>query len=131
MSDVTQQGYQQQNLVVEAAFSALIVKMSRDMNFLGIIAIIGGAISCITIIGAAIGIPVIFAGMRLRESSDAFKSYSYNNDPMFLHQAIEKQSRFFFIYKVLILIYLVLIGLYILIIIIVFLVAGTAFLRSY
>lgn len=131
MPDGTQQGYQQQNLVVEAAFSALIVKMSKDMNFLGIMAIIGGAISCITIVGAALGIPVIFAGMRLRESSDAFKNYSYNNDPVFLHQAIEKQSRFFFIYKVLILIYLAIIALYILVIIIVFLVAGTAFVSSY
>ncbi|MBI5323773.1 MAG: DUF5362 domain-containing protein [Ignavibacteriae bacterium] len=131
MSDVTQQNYQTQNLAVEAAFSALIVKMSKDMSFLGIVAIVGGALACLSIIGAAFGIPVIFAGMRLRESADAFKNYSYNNDPMMLHQAIEKQSRYFFIYKVLVIIYLALVGIYLIVLLIIILAAGTAIVNNY
>jgi len=131
MSDVMDQNYQPQNLAIESAFKAIIVKMSKDMSFLGIISIIGGAIACLSIVGAAIGIPVIFAGIRLRESADAFKNYSYNNDIMFLHQAIEKQSRYFFIYKVLTIIYLVLLGLYILVILLILIFVGSSFLRSY
>jgi len=131
MSDVMDQNFQPQNLAIESAFKAIIVKMSKDMSFLGIISIIGGAIACLSIVGAAIGIPVIFAGIRLRESADAFKNYSYNNDIMFLHQAIEKQSRYFFIYKVLTIIYLVLLGLYILVILLILIFVGSSFLRSY
>lgn len=131
MSDVTEQNYQPQNLAIESAFKALIDKMSKDMSFLGIMSIIGGSIACLSIIGAAFGIPVIFAGIRLRESADAFKNYSYNNDPMFLHQAIEKQSRYFFIYKVITIIYLVLIGLYLLVIILLLIFAGSFFVKNY
>ena len=131
MSDVTEQNYQPQNLVIEAAFKALIDRMSKDMSFLGIMSIIGGALVSLSIVGAALGIPVIFAGIRLRESADAFKNYSYNNDPMFSHQAIEKQSRYFFIYKVITIIYLVLVGIYLLLMIILLIFAGSIFVRNY
>jgi hypothetical protein len=102
--------------------------MSKDMKFLGIFLIISGALSCLFIIYAVIGIPFIFAGIRLRESADAFKNYSYNNDPIFLHQAIEKQSRYFFIFKVLAIIDLILIGIVILIFILAFAITGSTFL---
>ena len=46
----------------------IVHRMSGDMKFLGIFTIIMGSLSCITIIGAIIGIPYIIAGMRLKES---------------------------------------------------------------
>ncbi len=131
MSDSTEQNYQPQNTMIEAAFNALIIKMSKDMNFLGIFLIIGGAFSCLFIIYAVVGIPAIFAGIRLRESAESFKNYSYNNDLIYLHQAIEKQSRYFFIYKILAIVYLVLISIAILIFIIVILAGSTAIINNY
>ncbi|MGA2297004.1 MAG: DUF5362 domain-containing protein [FCB group bacterium] len=106
-------------------FHFLILKMSKDMHFLGIIAIIYGIMSCLTIIGAAIGIPYIFAGMRLKESAEAFKNYVNINDQNILQQALEKQERFFYIMKILTIIGLVILGLYIIFIIAMIFVAGT------
>jgi Family of unknown function (DUF5362) len=83
-------------------------KMTGDMNFVGIFYIIIGALYSITIVGALIGIPLIISGLRLRESSDSFKSYLSSNDQNMLVNALEKQGRFFFIQKVLIIIAIVL-----------------------
>jgi hypothetical protein len=122
-------GAQPQSISFDAPFQALIMKMSKDMSFLGIIAVIAGALDCLTIIGAAIGIPVIFAGIRLRESADAFRSYALNQDTYFLHHAIERQERYFFIWKVLAIVGICLVALYIIFIIIFVIVAGTTFLK--
>ncbi len=122
-------GSQLQDMNFDAPFQALIVKMSKDMSFIGIIAVIMGALDCITIIGAAIGIPVIFAGIRLRESAEAFRNYALNRDTYFLHHAIERQERYFFIWKVLAIVGICLAALYIIFIIIFAVVAGTTFLK--
>jgi hypothetical protein len=45
-------------------------RMVRDMNFVGIFAIIYGILACLTIIGMIFGIPYIFIGMRLREAAN-------------------------------------------------------------
>ena len=108
----------------------VISKMASDMNFLGIVIIIMGAINCLTIIAAPIGVPIIFAGIRLRESCEFFRNYMMNNDQLTLQQALEKLSRFFFIYKVLTIIYLAFMALYIVVILIIILVGGFSFLNS-
>lgn len=96
------------------AFRQILSSMCKDMQFLGILSIIAGALNCLSIIGAIIGVPIIFTGLRLRESSDAFQAYATTNDENALQKAIERLSRFFYIYKILAIIYLVLIGLMIL-----------------
>ncbi|MCK5739830.1 DUF5362 domain-containing protein [bacterium] len=93
-------------------------KMSGDMRFVGMISIIYGALSSITIIGAVFGIPMIFAGLRLREAADYFTNFSKNSDPILLQNAFERQSRFFNIIKVLIIISLIFFVAYILVMII-------------
>lgn len=103
----------------------VILNMSKDMNFLGIMSIIYGALNCLTIIGAAIGIPVIFAGIRLREASEAFRAYADSNDMLVLERALERQSRVFYIYKIITIISLVLMALYILFIIGLLIFAGS------
>lgn len=92
-------------------------KMSGDMRFVGIISIIYGALSSLTIIGAVFGIPMIFAGLRLREAADFFTNFSKNSDPILLQNAFERQSRFFNIIKVLIIISLIFLVAYILVIV--------------
>lgn len=99
-------------------FPVMVSKMGSDMKFVGLFHIIYGALNCLTIIGAIIGVPFIIAGLRLRESGDSFSDYLRSNNLHILEAALERTSRFVSIYKVLIIIYLVLIGLGILFLII-------------
>jgi hypothetical protein len=92
-------------------------KMTGDMKFVGIFYIIFGAIYCLTIIGALIGVPLIICGLRIRESADAYSGYVSSNDTNMLERAFERQGSFFFIQKVLLIIGLVLMVLYIIMII--------------
>ncbi len=104
----------------------VIVKMARDMKFMAIWTIIGGSISCIYIISAVIGIPIIIAGIRLKDAADLFKSYLVTRDPGTLQMAFEKQWRYFYINKVIILVYLGIVALGLIILIIILLVGGLA-----
>lgn len=88
-------------------------KMTGDMRFVGIFYIIMGALYCLSIIGAVVGIPLIICGLRLRESADAYSSYLGSSDSNMLERAFERQGSFFFIQKVLMIIALILIVLYI------------------
>ncbi len=96
----------------------IIKKMNSDIRFLGMFYIIYGAITCIGIITALIGVPYIIMGMRLRESADSFARYNELGDDMDLNMALEKQQRFYFINKILILIGLAFLLLYIILIIV-------------
>ena len=69
-----------QAATVSPAFHMIVHKMAGDMNFVGIFYIIIGAIECLTIIGAIVGIPLIISGLRLRESADSFKGYLISGD---------------------------------------------------
>lgn len=101
---------------VSTSMHFTINKMKGDMGFVGIFYIIMGAIYSISIVGAPFGIPMIISGLRLRESADSFTGYLTSNDSRMLEIALEKQGRFFFIQKVLIIITLILIALYIILI---------------
>jgi hypothetical protein len=79
-------------------------KLSRDMKFLGWVYIIGGALYCLTIIGAVFGVPVLISGMRLKDAGESFASYGHQPSAATLRHALEQQAKFFFIQKVLILI---------------------------
>jgi hypothetical protein len=91
--------------------------MSGDMRFVGLFYIILGALYCISIVGAIIGVPFIICGLRLRESADSYMAYTGSQDSVMLERAFEKQGSFFFIQKVLVIISLVFIALYIIFII--------------
>jgi len=88
-------------------------KMTNDMKFVGLFTIIYGALSCISIIGAIIGVPLIIAGLRLRESADAFVAYLSAKEENTLIKGFDLQGKFFFIHKVIIIITLILFALYI------------------
>lgn len=98
---------------ISPGFHITVSKMAGDMNFVGIFYIIIGAIECLTIIGAIIGIPLVICGLRLRESSDSFKGYLASGESFMLERALERESRFFFIQKVLLIIGIALFILYI------------------
>jgi len=116
-----------QAATISPVFHITVNKMAGDMSFVGIFYIIIGAIECLTIIGAVIGIPLIISGLRLRESSDSFKMYLNSGDSMMLERALERESRFFFIQKVFLIISIALFVLYI----VFFIVFGLTMLNSF
>jgi hypothetical protein len=99
-------------------FNMMLAKMGSDMKFVGLFHIIYGALNCLTIIGAVIGVPFIIAGLRLRESADSFSTYLKTNNVKILESALERTSKFIYMHKILIIIYLAMIGLGILFLII-------------
>ncbi len=115
-----------QPVTISPNFHYTVNRMAGDMLFVGIFYIIIGAIECITIIGAIVGIPIIICGLRLRESADSFRGYLTTGDSFMLERALERESRFFFIQKVFLIISLVLFVLYI----IFFIVFGLSILHS-
>lgn len=96
-------------------FGMLFTKMTSDMKFVGIFTIIYGGLTCLSIIGAIIGIPLIFAGIRLREAADEYTRFQATNDNVALKRAFELQGKFFNIVKILIIVSLVLTVIYIII----------------
>ncbi len=111
------QAQQPDATITDINISETIRKMNSDMNFVGIFTIIYGVLNCLTIIGAVIGVPLIFAGMRLRDASLEFERYLQTNDVTAIYSGFEKQRRAFFIQKVLIIISIIFIILYVVFII--------------
>jgi hypothetical protein len=101
----------------QTSMSENIPKMAQYMKFIGILEIIGGVLYCLTIIGALIGVPVIFMGIRLREAADGFTKYLSSDSKEDLNYALDRQTRSFFIQFILAIISLVLLGIYIIVII--------------
>ena len=98
---------------VSPALHITVSKMAGDMNFVGLFYVIIGAIEFLTIIGSIVGIPLIICGLRLRESADSFKGYLTSGDSFMLERALEREGRFFFIQKVLMIITIAFFVLYI------------------
>ena len=101
----------------QASLSTNLPNLAKYMRFVGLLAMIGGVLYCLTIIGAIIGIPVYIMGKRLRESADAFTSYNASSSGKDLEVAIERQTRAFFIQYVLAIIGLVIMAIYIVVLI--------------
>ena len=90
-----------------------ITLMSKDMRFVGVFTIVYGVLNCLTIIGAIVGVPLIFMGIRLRESADHYDYYNSTGDLLALQNAIDKQYKYFNIQKIIIIVSLIFIVLYI------------------
>lgn len=97
---------------VSPFFKSTIEKMNSDMRFVGVFAIVIGGLYTVTIIGAIMGVPLIFIGIRLREATENFDMYSRTDDKVMLERAFEKQQRAFYIQKILIIVYIVFMALY-------------------
>ncbi|PKL84244.1 MAG: hypothetical protein CVV24_00775 [Ignavibacteriae bacterium HGW-Ignavibacteriae-3] len=98
-----------QSIKPPTMFQIYFDKMIRDMRFVGMFAIIYGAITCLSIIGAIIGVPVIFIGMRIREAADQFSIFKSTNNAAALRAGFELQGKYFNILKILIIIQIALI----------------------
>jgi len=97
--------------------------MVGDMRFVGIFTLIYGAFTCLGIITAIVGVPVIIMGLRLREAAEQFERYARSGDSNALSAALERQASYFKIQKIFLLIAL---GFMVLYFIVIFFVIGAA-----
>jgi len=89
-------------------FHIMFDKMTKDIHFVGTFTIIYGIITCLSIIGALLGVPLILAGLRMRESADHFSFFKMTNNPASMKTGFEFQGKYFNIFKILIIVGLVL-----------------------
>lgn len=94
-------------------FGMLFTKMTSDMKFVGMFTIVYGVLTSLSIIGAIIGVPLIFAGLRIREAADEFNAFRLTNDNNSLKRGFEFQGKYFYIQKIIIIVGLILTALYI------------------
>ncbi len=73
----------------------IIDSLSGWMKFIGIYTIVVGAISCIGIITAAFGIPMIFSGIGLTNASKSLKSYNDYNNQFTLNEFFTYLNKYF------------------------------------
>ena len=83
-----------------------------DMRFMGWVTLVYGVLTCLTIIGAVFGVPVIIAAHRFIEGVNRFELYRQDGSPAELRTGFHELGRSFRILKVITLIYLVLTVLY-------------------
>lgn len=71
--------------------------MSSWLKFLGIVTIIGGALSAVSIVGILVAWLPIWLGVLLYQAGDRAQSAKYSNDLNYLVQMIEKLKTYFVI----------------------------------
>lgn len=101
-------------------FRSIFEKMVKDMKFVGLVTLIYGVLLSLTIIGAVVGLPTIFIGIRIRESANQFAIFKSTNNASALKAGFDYQSKYFRLIKILIIIGLVLTAIYIVLIIVFF-----------
>ena len=89
-------------------FNPIIDSLSGWMKFIGIYTIVIGAITCIGIITAAIGVPLIFAGIALTQGSKSIKTYKNYNSPFVLNEVFISFHKYFKIQGILTIISIIL-----------------------
>ncbi|PYG87586.1 hypothetical protein LY28_01955 [Ruminiclostridium sufflavum DSM 19573] len=84
-------GYQQTAFFM----NSIIDSLSGWMRFMGICTFICGILSCLGIITAVIGVPLIFAGIALQKSSKSLKAYKQYNNSYMLNEVFISMNKYF------------------------------------
>lgn len=92
--------------------NSIIDSLSGWMKFIGIYTIISGALTCLGIITAAIGVPLILAGIALTKGSKSIKNYKQYNSPYILNELFTSMNKYFKIQGILTIIGIVIMILY-------------------
>ena len=92
--------------------NSIIDSLSGWMKFIGIYTIISGALTCLGIITAAIGVPLILAGIALTKGSKSIKNYKQYNSPYILNEVFSSMNKYFKIQGILTIIGIVILVIY-------------------
>ena len=85
----------QQNQFVSSQFDPNYISLTRWAGFVGIINIISGIISCITVVGIPSGIILILLGVRLNSFKNEFSLYINTNNEYGLKRALYNLKTYF------------------------------------
>ncbi len=102
-------------------------KTLGDMKFMGVAGMVYGILTCLSIVGAIMGIPIIIASNRFLEAIKIFEQYRISNRPEDLASAFQELGRSFRLLKIVVMISL---GLTVLYFAAVFLFGGITMLSS-
>lgn len=107
----------QNNSYMPNNINSIIDSLSGWMKFIGIYTIISGALTCLGIITAAIGVPLILAGIALVNGSKSLKIYNQQNNQYSLNEVFTYINKYFKTQGILVIVGIVLTLIYIVIII--------------
>lgn len=93
---------------------SLMFSMKGDMKFVSIMLIIIGGASSLTIVGLIYGIPMILAGLRLKDSADNMSIYLTTDKTSFFELGMENLGQHFKFMKMQYIIMIVMLVLYVL-----------------
>lgn len=102
-------GYKPNNFVLYPVLDSL----AGWIKFMGIFTIVMGAITCLGIITAAIGVPMILSGISLNKASDNLNLFKNFNSPYTLNEIFTHLNKYFKIQGIFVIIAVVLLILYI------------------
>ncbi len=98
-----------------------------DMKFVGVTAMIYGVITCLSLAGAIMGIPIVIASNRFLEAVKILKEYRLTGRQEDMATAFHEFGRCFRLLKIVV---LITIGMYILVFVLMFLFGGIALLAG-
>ncbi|MHB8062960.1 MAG: DUF5362 domain-containing protein [Ruminiclostridium sp.] len=118
---------QQNNFII----NSIIDSLSGWMKFVGIYTIVTGAITCIGVITAAIGIPLIFAGIALTKASSSIKTYKQHSSPYVLNEVFTSMNKYFKIQGIIAIVGIAILVIYIVFLLFVLVISLNGFFRYY
>jgi phosphate/sulfate permease len=82
-------------------------KTLADMRFIGWVGLIWGILTCLSIVGAIVGVPLIIACHRFIEGVNRFENYRRQRTETELKEGFAELGRSFRVLKILTIIYIV------------------------
>lgn len=79
-----------------------------NMRFVGWVGLVCGILTCLSIVGAILGVPLIIASHRFIEGLNRFENYRHDRSESELKAGFQELGRSFQILKILTIIYIVL-----------------------
>ncbi len=125
MNDMNQQGYSASGPIPEMGLS--FGKTLSDMRFIGLVGMVYGVMTCLSLVGAVVGVPIIIAANRFLESIKILQEYRVHGRQGDLSTAFHEMGRSFRLMKIIVLIS---IGLTVLYFMLIFMFGGLALLSE-
>jgi len=83
-------------------------KTLSNMRFVGWVGMVYGILTCLSIVGAIVGVPLIIASHRFIEGLNRFENYRHDRSESELKAGFQEMGRSFQVLKILTIIYIVL-----------------------
>ena len=79
-------------------------KTLGDMKFMGVVGMVYGILTCLSVVGAIMGVPIIIASNRFLEAVKILEQYRLSNRPEDMASAFQELGRSFRLLKIVVMI---------------------------